>query len=225
MKIADGIYSIGQTGKMAYLSGDSHAYLLDDGRELTLIDTLADSDAGLIFEELQKIKRPVSDLKYILLTHGHMSHLGGLATLKRASGAIVCSHAWEADIIAGNRTIQSVPLSPTPPLSLLPQRMGLALGVSAAAAWTVDQPLKGGEDIGPVRVIHTPGHTPGHLAFYWPARKALFTGDKVSRGHASRQAGLDLTLTKGSFNTLFYEWLRSFILVFRFWEYPMVNRS
>jgi glyoxylase-like metal-dependent hydrolase (beta-lactamase superfamily II) len=28
-------------------------------------------------------------------------------------------------------------------------------------------------------VVHTPGHTPGHLAFYWPERRVLFTGDAV----------------------------------------------
>ena len=32
---------------------------------------------------------------------------------------------------------------------------------------------------GPLQVIHAPGHSPGHLAFYWPERRALFAGDAI----------------------------------------------
>ena len=49
-----------------------------------------------------------TDLKRIAITHGHRSHLGGLAALKRASGATVYAHAWEADIVAGDRRAQPV---------------------------------------------------------------------------------------------------------------------
>ena len=34
--------------------------------------------------------------------------------------------------------------------------------------------------VGPVRVVHTPGHTPGHLAFWWPERRILFAGDAIA---------------------------------------------
>jgi glyoxylase-like metal-dependent hydrolase (beta-lactamase superfamily II) len=39
--------------------------------------------------------------------------------------------------------------------------------------------LKEGDPVGPLRVVHTPGHTPGEVAFYHPARKILFSGDSV----------------------------------------------
>jgi glyoxylase-like metal-dependent hydrolase (beta-lactamase superfamily II) len=41
----------------------------------------------------------------------------------------------------------------------------------------VDHLIGEGDQIGPIRVLHTPGHTPGHLCFYLPERRALFTGD------------------------------------------------
>ena len=41
----------------------------------------------------------------------------------------------------------------------------------------VDVLIKDGDQIGPLQVIGTPGHTPGHLVFYWPERKTLMTGD------------------------------------------------
>ena len=178
MQIAHGVYSIRQTGLRAYPSGHTQAYLLDDGKELTLIDTLADDDAHLIFEALESIKRPVTDIKHIVITHAHLSHLGGLAVLKRASRATVYAHEWEADIIAGDRKAQPVSLWPTPPIRTFPQRVGLALGLSAPAC-DIDRPLKDGDSVGPVQVMHTPGHTPGHLVFYWPKRQALFAGDNI----------------------------------------------
>jgi glyoxylase-like metal-dependent hydrolase (beta-lactamase superfamily II) len=179
MEIADGVYSIRQTGRNAYPSGYSQAYLLDDREAgLTLIDTLADPDAHLVLGQLKRLGWPEKRLERILLTHGHRSHVGGLATLKGLSGATVHSHIWEADIIAGKRKAQPVSLRPIPPLRTYTQRLGLALGVGHPPC-PVDEYLVDKQEVGPVRVVHTPGHTPGHVVFYWPERRALFTGDNI----------------------------------------------
>jgi len=95
MQIVPGIHSIGQDK-----GGNVHAYLLDDGQGLTLIDTLFDDDANVVLAEIAQMGRTPRDLKQIVLTHAHKSHVGGLAALKKASGATVSSHAWEVDIIA-----------------------------------------------------------------------------------------------------------------------------
>ena len=44
----------------------------------------------------------------------------------------------------------------------------------------VDHFISDGDRVGPVEVLHAPGHSPGHLAFYWPERRALFAGDAVA---------------------------------------------
>jgi glyoxylase-like metal-dependent hydrolase (beta-lactamase superfamily II) len=178
MEIAAGVYSIRQTGRNAYPSGYSHAYLLNDGTELTLIDTLGDTDGRLVLEQLRKLDQPVTNLRRIVLTHAHRSHIGGLARLKSLSGATVYSHEWEADIISGKRPALPVSLRPIRPLRVYPQRLGLALRAGHPPC-QVDEHLRDGDEVGPVRVIHTPGHTPGHLVFYWPDRQALFTGDSI----------------------------------------------
>ena len=102
-ELAPGIWSLGH-GK----GGHVHAFLIDDGGELSLVDTLFESDARLVLDAIRKLGRTTDDLKRIAITHGHRSHLGGMAALRRASGATLYAHEWEADIVAGNRRAQPV---------------------------------------------------------------------------------------------------------------------
>src|SRR5215813_9766191 len=113
MEIAPGVHSIGQKE-----GGQVRCFLLDDGRALALIDTLWDTDGHRILEEIKRLGRSATDLKHIVLTHAHRSHLGGLATLKQVSRALVCCHPWEADIVQGERRAQPVPILPMRPLSV-----------------------------------------------------------------------------------------------------------
>ena len=115
--LAPGLWSLGQK-----MGGRVHAFLCDDGNELTLVDTLYDTDGARILRLISKIGRRPADLRHIVLTHAHRSHLGGLAALKRASGATIYAHEWEADIVGENvernacgcsRTGSCVPTSPS----------------------------------------------------------------------------------------------------------------
>jgi glyoxylase-like metal-dependent hydrolase (beta-lactamase superfamily II) len=174
-EIAPGVYSLGQR-----MGGHVHAFLLDDGNGLTILDTLYDTDAHRVLEAIKALNRPITDLKNIVLTHAHRSHLGGLAVLKKQSGGTVYAHTWEADIIAGQREAQRVSPLPRSPLRVYPLQLGLALGFGKHPPCPVDRPLKDGDHVGPLDVLHVPGHTPGSLAFYWPDRKTLFAGDIIA---------------------------------------------
>jgi glyoxylase-like metal-dependent hydrolase (beta-lactamase superfamily II) len=179
MEIAPGIHSLSQS-----MGGHVHAFLLDDGHGLTLIDTLFDTDGHRVLGEIRRLGRSPQDVRRIVLTHGHRSHLGGLAALKRASGATVYGHEWEADIIAGERKAQGVTLVPMRPFltyaPVYPLQVGLALGVGAHSPCDVDEPIVDGSRVGPLEVIQAPGHSPGHLAFWWPEQRALFAGDAIA---------------------------------------------
>ncbi|HSJ17303.1 MAG TPA: MBL fold metallo-hydrolase [Solirubrobacterales bacterium] len=175
MRVAEGVYSIGQRK-----GGRVHAYLFEQDSELTLVDTLFDADAEPILDCIRSIGRTPGDLKHIALTHAHRSHLGGLARLKRLTGALVCAHEWEADIIAGERLAQPVSMRPQGPLSTYPMRIGLAIGRPRHAPCPVDRLVLDGDQVGPLQVVHIPGHTPGHIAFHWEQRGVLAVGDAVA---------------------------------------------
>ena len=174
MEIAPGLHSLVETQ-----GGFVHAFLIEDGGGLTLIDTLYSAGAKHILEAIKNIGKSVMDIKQIVLTHAHRAHLGGLAKLKELSGAEVYAHEWEADIIAGERKQQCTTLLPVKPLILWPLQIASRIGPPARAC-AVDRILSDGDQVGSLRVVHTPGHTPGHLAFYWPQRRAIFAGDTLA---------------------------------------------
>lgn len=174
MEVAPGIYSLWQR-KGAYV----HAFLLDDGNDLTLIDTLYDADAKRILDQIAQIGKTIKDLKRIVMTHAHRSHLGGLALLKELSGAPVYAHEWEADLISGDRAAQQVSWLPHNPVRTWPLQVANNLGFIKHPPVQVDEYIHDGDLIGPVRVVYAPGHSPGHLAFFWPERRALICGDAI----------------------------------------------
>jgi glyoxylase-like metal-dependent hydrolase (beta-lactamase superfamily II) len=173
MDLAPNLYSITQLNGIFV-----HAFIVDDGDGLTLVDTLHDIEAKPIFAELDRIGRKPADIKRILLTHGHRAHLGGLAAIQAASGAPVYAHEWEADIVSGDRRQQCNTLRPMRPYRLWFAQFASRFGKSAPGC-TVDHLISDGDQVGPLQVVAAPGHTPGHLAFYWPAGKAIFASDAL----------------------------------------------
>ena len=174
-ELAPGVHVLG--GRKG---GRVRAFLLDAGGELTLVDTLFEDDARGVLAAVRALGRSPRDLKRIVLTHAHRSHLGGLAALKRETGATVLAHEWEADIVAGERPAQSVGLKPTRPFRTYPFQVGIFLGRPKHRPSKVDELATEGDAVGPLRVLHTPGHSPGHLAFWWEERGLLITGDAVA---------------------------------------------
>lgn len=174
MKLTDGIHYLRQT-----MGGHVHAFLLDDGNGITLIDALYDSDGKMILDEIRAMGRQPSDLKNIIATHAHRSHIGGMAELKRLTNARVYSHEWEIGIVEGRRKSTKVSIWPKPPLAAYYTQFGLAVGFDGHKPCMVDEALKEAARVGPLTVVSTPGHTPGCLSFYWPEKKALFVGDVI----------------------------------------------
>ena len=174
-ELGPGVWSLG--GRKG---GRVRAFLLETAGELTLVDTLFEWDGSSVLEAIRAIGRSPGDLKRIALTHAHRSHLGGVAALKRETGATVLGHEWEADIVAGERPAQPVGLKPRRPFRTYPFQVGIFLNRPRHAPCPVDEAVGEGSQVGPLRVLHVPGHSPGHLAFYWPERGVLIAGDAIA---------------------------------------------
>jgi glyoxylase-like metal-dependent hydrolase (beta-lactamase superfamily II) len=176
MEIAPGLHALGQKK-----GGRVHAFLAEsDGGELTLIDTMWEGDGRRVLAAIDSLGRSPSDLKRIALTHGHRSHLGGAAALREQTRAKTYAHPAEAGIVEGRQKAKRVPILRPIPLTLIPFRLGLALGLPKHPPCPVDEPLADGDAFGPFQVVHAPGHSPGHLAFWWEERRALIAGDAIA---------------------------------------------
>ena len=174
-ELAPGVHMLG-----AKQGGRVRAYVIETDGELTLVDTLFESDGRGVLDAIRQLGRKPGDLQRIVLTHAHRSHLGGLAALKRETGATVLAHEWEADIVSGDRPAQSVGLRPTAPLRTYPFQVGIFLNRPRHRPCPIDESVGEGAEVGPLRVLHVPGHSPGHLAFSWPERGLLLSGDAIA---------------------------------------------
>ncbi len=151
---------------------ETHCYLLNGHGRSLLIDTgLGICD---IHDEVVKLTdRPVT----AVATHIHWDHIGGHQYFPD-----LYAHEEELDWLAGH-----FPLTIETVRDMVADRCALPEGYDVSGyemfQGRPSEILRGGEkiDIGgrTIEVIHTPGHSPGHMCFWEPARGYLFTGDLI----------------------------------------------
>jgi glyoxylase-like metal-dependent hydrolase (beta-lactamase superfamily II) len=167
LEVMTGVYQLPNSFVNLYL------ILQPDG--LTLIDAgLAKSGPKVALEAIAKLGRTPKDLRRILFTHSDPDHTGGAAELKRISGSSLQTSAHEAGMMAQGK--------PGRPVKNPVIRLMLGLMVPRIPAQAADMLLEDGQEIpvlGGLRVINTPGHTPGHVSFYSSSQKILFAGDSM----------------------------------------------
>ncbi|MEP7272440.1 MAG: MBL fold metallo-hydrolase [Acidobacteriota bacterium] len=111
--------------------------------------------------------------KYAIATHGHIDHVGGFKEIKEGTGAPVYLH--ESDLFL----YEALEMQAT------------MIGVDTPETTVIDGHLDDGDEIGAgdikLRVVHTPGHTPGSICFHSPDGDAhLFAGDTLFMGSIGR---------------------------------------
>jgi len=139
---------------------------------------------GDIDSILQAIKNEAAIPEVILVTHGHLDHVGGVAELaSRLSLPIEGPHQED------KFWIDSLPAQ------------AQTFGFPDGKVFTPDRWLNENDEVSfgeqKMKVIHCPGHTPGHIIFFHEDTKLALVGDVLFNGSIGRT-----DFPKGNFNTL-----------------------
>ena len=172
MEIAAGVHQVRLIG--------ADTFLLADER-LTLIDAGMVGTRRALERYLRRLGRRLDEVERIICTHGHPDHISGLSELvKDRTDVEVLIHA---DDLAGLQRPLREALAPAQPRA---ERRGRIIQYLTRAP-AMPTPIEDGAllpVLGGLRVIHTPGHTPGSICLYLEGARVLFTGDvlQVHRG-------------------------------------------
>ncbi|ABM19599.1 MBL fold metallo-hydrolase [Marinobacter nauticus] len=148
------------------------AAVVDPGGDLDRILAAAE-DEGVILEK-------------VLLTHAHIDHAGGTAELAKSAGLPI-----EGPHKDDNFWIQGLAMQ------------AQMFGFPAPEVFTPDRWLEDGDTVTvgneTLEVLHTPGHTPGHVVFFHRGSKLAQVGDVLFNGSIGRT-----DFPKGDYNTLIH---------------------
>jgi len=125
-----------------------------------LVDTGSGSPASIARMRTFLAEHDASP-QWVALTHFHADHAGGAAAL----GVPIAAHAIEASLVNASDPRAGDPW----------------LGFSIPP-YRVTRALRAGDQVGPLVVVHTPGQTPGHVAYWHEASRTAITGDLLQHG-------------------------------------------
>jgi len=175
MLLTPHVYQLG--GRWGPGIGSSNVFLLL-GDTLTLVDTGFKGTSKQILRQARRLGYCPSDIANVIITHHHADHAGSLASLKKITEAKVIAHPADAPYIDG-----SLP-QPGP---ARPQWLSKALApfrrLWATTSATVDTLVNDGEELpilGGVKVLHTPGHTPGSICLLLQQEGLVIVGDVLA---------------------------------------------
>lgn len=162
------------------------AYLVDVPEGVTVIDAGMRGHWSDLLAELTAMGRTVADVRGVVLTHGDTDHLGFAERLRREHGVAVYVHRADAERARGHEKSK-------------PDMGGMRLGPTARffayamrkGGWRTEYltdlvEIDNGDALdlpGAPRVIGLPGHSPGSVAVFVPAVRAVFVGDALTTRH------------------------------------------
>jgi hydroxyacylglutathione hydrolase len=137
------------------------------------------ADRGLIVDpgdEAERILHVVDELGLgidaILVTHTHFDHVGAAVPVAKVTGAPVYCPELEVPVLADIMSFVPWP------------------GFGPYESYDADETVAGGERLElagmEIDVLHTPGHSPGHVTYSIPSETALFSGDVLFQGSVGR---------------------------------------
>ncbi|MDR2904176.1 MAG: MBL fold metallo-hydrolase [Clostridiales bacterium] len=181
--------------------GTLHLTLIWDDNEAVLFDTGLPGQLDLIRAAVENAGVPFERIKKVILTHQDMDHVG-CAKLFSEQGVELFAHEDEAAYIQGDKMpVKLAALKERlPELSAEGRAFYERLSEGAKNHYVkIDRLLKDGEILpfcGGMKIIHTPGHTPGHIAILLQSQNVLVAGDAANidkSGILSGAEGVNIT--------------------------------
>jgi glyoxylase-like metal-dependent hydrolase (beta-lactamase superfamily II) len=154
---------------------NSYAFVDDDG-QVTLVDCGLRRAPRRIVAGLAYIGKHPSDVTRIVLTHAHMDHAGG------ANQMVGATHADGVHIHQDDAPYLEEGRNAPPDLTTTAGRIARRMPGSTFAPVPLAQALHDGDVLevgGGLRVVHTPGHSPGHVSLLHETSGVLITGDAI----------------------------------------------
>ncbi|MFC7394000.1 MBL fold metallo-hydrolase [Scopulibacillus cellulosilyticus] len=170
MKIANGVEMLELKTDVTGHQMTLHPSLVWDSDNVVLIDAGVPGQADQIRAEMEKAGVSFDKLTTVILTHQDFDHIGSLPEIIQQSKNKIEVIAHEADkpYIEGEKLLMKMDRERaekmTPPKAK----------VDKTVADQEELPYCGG-----IKVIYTPGHTPGHISLYLEKSKTLITGDAI----------------------------------------------
>jgi glyoxylase-like metal-dependent hydrolase (beta-lactamase superfamily II) len=169
-QIVPGLWQIDEIGDFV----NCYAWEWEEG--ITLIDVGMPSTSQELLDAVTGHGWPLHTVRRVIVTHADMDHVGALADVKRATGAHVACHTVEKELLEH-------PERRKPAQFYLRPFFGIARLFSKFRVQPVtpDELMVDGQ-VTPegFTVIHTPGHTPGHISLVHKERRILITGDALT---------------------------------------------
>ena len=159
------------------LFGSSALLLAED--TLTVIDGGWRGNGARIVKHLRRLGRSPQEISYIIPTHGHPDHIGGIAHLRENSSGRVAAHEAELVGLLGDHKRIS---SNAKHHGVSAQLLDSFPNPFKPRPFPVDIPLQDGSRLSPLggmEVVHSPGHTPGSISLHFPSRGLLMVGDAL----------------------------------------------
>jgi glyoxylase-like metal-dependent hydrolase (beta-lactamase superfamily II) len=168
MKINENVYLFEK------IKGANSYLYISDNSEISIIDAGMPGNASKILSQISDLDISLEKIKYIILTHADIDHIGSVAELKNATGALVAIHEIEVPYLLGEKKKKQK--------GMIGGMIGLIFGILLKIMKTQnivpDITLKEGDFIGGLKVIFCPGHTEGSISLY-NAETVLFSGDAI----------------------------------------------
>lgn len=174
-RISDHVHSIRipfkvSIGQDRFLERFVYTYLIYEDK-IWMVDSGVSGSKDMIFDYILETGREPSEIVTLVLTHAHPDHVGGALGMQRTTGCKIAAHSedvrWIEDIVLQNME------RPVPGFQSLVE-----------GSVKVNRTLSDGDliELGAgsnLEIIHTPGHSQGHIALFYKTDAVMIAGDCV----------------------------------------------